>query len=83
MDQKPHTPEWFAALRARNPRQAAMTEQLVKLAGRTDICSMCGDVNSKPYRTVEEPSLTLRLCSDCERMQKQMYGSSFDPIPDK
>lgn len=59
-----------------------MTEQLVKTAGRIDICSMCGDMDFKPYRTVDEPSLTLRLCADCMRIQKQLYGSSFDPILD-
>ena len=82
MDLKPHTPEWFAAVRRQNPQQTAQTEQLVKLAGRTDVCSICGDTPSKVYRGVEAPALTIRLCDDCKRMQKQMYGSSFDPVAD-
>ncbi len=80
MDLQPHTPEWFEALRKQNPQQAAMTEQIVKAAGRTDVCSICGDADSNPYRMVGDPGLTLRLCDDCKAMQKSMYGSSFDPL---
>jgi hypothetical protein len=75
-----HGPEWFAKLRQVNPQQAAMTSQIVRMAGRTDVCSICGDTASTPYRSVAEPGLTLRLCDDCKGIQKQMYGSSFDPI---
>ncbi len=80
MDLQPHTPEWFEALCKLNPQQAAMTERILELAGRTDVCSICGDKNSVVYRMVAEPGLTLRLCDDCKAMQKSMYGSSFDPI---
>ncbi len=75
-----HSPEWFDAMRKINPQQAAMTAQIVKLAGRNDVCSICGDTTSKAYKMVSEPDFTARLCDDCRRMQKDMYGSSFDPL---
>ena len=80
MDLQPHTPEWFDALRKLNPQQAMMTEQIVKAAGRTDVCSICGDENSTAYRMVGEPGLALRLCDDCKTVQKNLCGSSVDPI---
>jgi len=39
---KPHSPEWFAALEKVNPTQAAQTTQILSLAGRDDVCSICG-----------------------------------------
>ena len=80
MEPMPHTKEWFAALRKINPQQAAMTEQIIKLAGRNDVCSICGDEESSLYRMVAEPTLPVRLCDDCKRIQKQMYGTSVDPL---
>jgi hypothetical protein len=80
MDLIPHSPDWFARLRAINPRQAAMTQQILKLAGRTDVCSICGDEDSAVYRMVAEPGLTLRLCDDCLRLQKEVHGASFDRV---
>ena len=64
MQLKPHTAEWFEALRRINPQQAAQTQQIVRTAGRTDVCSICGDARSKTYRAVDNPGLTLRLCDE-------------------
>jgi len=30
----PHSPEWFKALEALNPMQAALTKQIIELAGK-------------------------------------------------
>ena len=75
-----HTPEWFDALRRLDPEQAAMTAQIIKLAGHSDVCSICGEPRSKPYIMVAEPALPIRLCDDCLRIQKEMHGASFDPL---
>lgn len=78
MDIEPHTPEWFEALQKINPGQASMTESIISAAGRSDVCSICGDLDSHAYRMIGEPGLTLRLCDNCMQLQKNMYGSSFD-----
>jgi hypothetical protein len=76
----PHTYEWFEELRRRNPKQAAHTARLIDIAGRDDICSLCGAIDSRLYKTVIEPIMTVRLCPRCRRLQKQMYGLSVDLI---
>lgn len=81
MDAIPHSKDWFAALRRINPRQAELTERVIRLAGREDVCSICGDTESAVYRMVGDPGLTLRLCDDCKRIQKDMHGASFDRVP--
>ncbi len=65
----PHSPEWFAALQQWDPAKAMMTRKVVELAGRTDVCSICGDDPASDYLLEEEhrpaggPD-TLRLCDD-------------------
>lgn len=80
---KPHTEEWFTALEKQNPRQAAMTRQIIGLAGREDVCSICGDDPSKEYKLtspapMEEDVATIRLCDDCLNIQKG-NGQTFAP----
>jgi len=63
----PHTHEWFKALESVNPTQAAMSAMLIELAGRTDICSVCGDDPAKDYKIVGvklggNVDATIRLC---------------------
>ncbi len=82
---KPHTAEWFAALEKVAPRQAEHTRQIVRLAGREDVCSICGDVESADYKVASEQSLpgvidTLRLCSDCVKIRKETEGEVFHPL---
>jgi len=82
---KPHTAEWFAALEKVAPHQAERTRYIIRLAGREDICSICGDVESDDYKVASEQSLpgvidTLRLCSDCVEMRKLMEGEVFHPL---
>jgi len=82
---KPHTKEWFAALEKVNPNQAAHTRQIIGLAGRDDVCSICGDVESADYKVASEQTLpgainTLRLCADCVKIRKQVEGEIFHPL---
>jgi hypothetical protein len=65
---RPHTHGWFASLREWNPKQAAMTEAAVQVAGNSNVCSVCGDEPARDYTLVSMPAVgpgTLRLCDDC------------------
>lgn len=78
----PHTPEWFSALTSWNPSQAAQTRQILELAGKLDVCSICGDEPATDYRligpTVPDGCVhTIRLCDDCWNIQRGMYRNSF------
>jgi hypothetical protein len=78
---KPHTPEWFAALEQWDPPKAVMTREIIKLSGRVDVCSVCGDGPASDYRLAEghRPAGgvdTLRLCDDCVRI-RQATGEPF------
>lgn len=69
---RPHTPEWFASLRERDPRQAAMTEAAIRAAESSDVCSVCADDPAQDYALVSPPAAgpgTLRLCDDCFRIR--------------
>jgi hypothetical protein len=82
---KPHSPEWFSALDASNPTQAAHTRQILKAAGRTDVCSVCGDHHADDYAAMVEnlPSgvvTSIRLCSDCRTMRELMDGHRYEPL---
>jgi hypothetical protein len=84
----PHSPEWFRALEAFDPDQAAMTRQVLALAGRNDVCSICGDYPAKDYHLVDkhlapEAVATLRLCDDCHQIRKTVYGETFAPYGPK
>jgi hypothetical protein len=71
----PHSPEWFTALQQWDPAKAMMTREVVELAGRTDVCSICGDDPASDYLLEEEyrpaggPD-TLRLCDDCLEIRR-------------
>jgi hypothetical protein len=82
---KPHSPEWFAALKKVNPNQAAQTKQILSLAGRDDVCSICGDVPATDYRLAgAQPTsgsvATLRLCKDCIGIRRTKFGEDFVPF---
>ncbi|MBU1224397.1 MAG: hypothetical protein KKA22_15660 [Gammaproteobacteria bacterium] len=79
---EPHSPEWFAALEAWNFPQAAHVREVVKLAKRTDVCSICGDDPTRDYRVVGQriplgAVLTLRLCNDCWEIRRGMYKEAL------
>ncbi|WP_205754931.1 YiiX/YebB-like N1pC/P60 family cysteine hydrolase [Azoarcus sp. DD4] len=69
---RPHTSEWFAALREWNPKQAVMTEAAIQSRGSSDVCSVCADDPARDYAMVSMPAAgpgTLRLCDDCFRIR--------------
>lgn len=79
---KPHSPAWFAALEKTNPQQAAQTRQILALAKRDDVCSVCGDEPASDYERKAKPEqpTTLRLCGDCLTIRKTMHGEDFYPV---
>jgi len=71
----PHSDEWFAVLERWDPAQAMMTRQVIRMTGRTDVCSVCGDDPAADYRLPEQHRSaggvdTLRLCDDCVRIRR-------------
>jgi hypothetical protein len=83
---KPHSPDWFRALEAFNPAQAAATKQIIALAGRDDVCSICGDHPAKDYQLASKhldsnAVATIRLCDDCRNIRTRMYGEILVPMP--
>lgn len=77
---RPHSSEWFEKLLLESPEQAAQTARLIELAGREDICSICGDEESADYQPVDEAKLPLRLCKSCLRMQRERFGLNVNPV---
>lgn len=82
---KPHSPEWFAALTRVNPNQAAQTKQILSLAGRDDVCSICGEDPAKDYKlagaqTTSVSVATLRLCKDCLGIRRTQFGEHYVPF---
>ena len=79
---KPHTSEWFKALEAVNPRQAAQTRHVLSL-GRSDaVCSICGDESNRDYKLANEevahgPVTTMRLCDECLQVRRIMHHEAF------
>jgi hypothetical protein len=84
---KPHTEAWFDALESCNPQQAAMTRQILQLAGQPDACSVCGEHGGHDYKVTgtnfsREIGATIRLCGDCREIRTRTQGESyveFDP----
>jgi hypothetical protein len=84
---KPHSEEWFEALAAVNPDQAAATRQIIALAGDENVCGVCGDDPAEDYKLVGKGHeklavATMRLCSDCLSIRQQMHQESFAPLDD-
>lgn len=78
----PHTAEWFAALAAWNPQQAAHTRSILQQSGSDAVCSICGDAPVRDYRLVgpgvpDGAICTLRLCNDCWRIRANMHAESL------
>jgi hypothetical protein len=65
-----NSPAWLDALERWNPMSAAHIARIVMLAGRSDVCGVCGDDDSQEYRLADpeaspSPVKVMRLCSDC------------------
>ncbi len=79
----PHSKEWFAALAKVNPQEAAHTKQIIKSAGRDDVCSDCGGRHAHDYQVSNKwfgsVPATYRLCQDC-LSTRAMEGDQFLPF---
>lgn len=79
----PNTPEWLSAVEKFNPKQAAATRELLKLSGRADVCSICGDRPATDFKRVDfnlpaQAFGTLRLCDDCLQIRRNVYGEVYE-----
>lgn len=79
---KPHTAEWFAALRKFNPKQAAHAQQIIQLAGSPEVCSVCGDRGAKDYQILRQKFdndmvATIRLCDDCRNIRRVTMSEDY------
>lgn len=80
----PHTQEWFKALEAYKPHQAAITKEIVKITGSEAVCSICGAAPTTDYKVdgakyTESLGASIRLCNDCLEMSTNA-GQSFSPL---
>ena len=81
----PHSDEWFAAVDASNPIQAAQVRHAIAAMERKDVCSVCGDDPARDYRMLQsdEPIgavLTIRLCDDCLKIRTTSLRKTFVPM---
>ena len=81
----PHTPEWFKALEALNPMQAEMIKTIIELAGKSEVCCVCGDYPAADYKVVgvtfgPSTEATIRLCNDCRDIRRETQGESYEPL---
>jgi len=79
----PHSKEWFTALAKVNPQEAAHTKQIIKSAGNSEVCSLCGSGDARDYQLTNRwfgsiPA-TFRLCQDC-LSTRSMEGDQFAPL---
>lgn len=78
----PHTEEWFNAVKSINPAQAAMAKQIIGLAGKAEVCSVCCDEPASDYKINGlqfSPTIgaTIRLCDDCRMIRSTTEGESY------
>ena len=65
--------------------QAAMTKQIIELAGKPEVCSICGDYPTTDYKVVGvsfRPGVdaTIRLCDDCRDIRTETQDESYEPL---
>lgn len=60
----PNSEAWLAQLAKIDPKQAAATRELIKAAGKAEICSLCGDPPAGDFTLPTKP-LIMRLCKEC------------------
>ena len=80
----PHTDEWFTSYGAVDPAKVAFTKQIIGLAGRDDVCSVCGDHPASDYKVVgvkfnPDIGATIRLCDGCRDIRRS-GGEVFQPL---
>jgi hypothetical protein len=82
---KPHSPEWFQALEAFDPRKASITRMAIEFAGSFEVCSLCGDDPARDYQLVDEfmednAVATIRLCDDCLGIKRKVHNEKLVPL---
>jgi hypothetical protein len=75
----PHSQEWFSALAVCYQDRAIATRQILKLTGRTDVCSICGEAPATDYKVMnrsftEDTGATARLCEYCRAIRQHLYN---------
>jgi hypothetical protein len=75
---KPHTTEWFRWLARTAPHQALATREIVRRAGRIDVCSMCGDRPATDYSLDGIPG-AVRQCEDRSAIRRAQ-GENFEAV---
>lgn len=88
---KPHSPQWFKALKQQNPQFAMMAEQMVvEVAQTKECCTFCGDTAEDSelqdyimLPNAENPkAFTFKMCPDCVKIRGKQYGEKFRPLTD-
>jgi len=83
---EPHSKDCFNALDAFDPQQAAHTRQILKSAGRPDVCSICGDHPATDFKIAGKSSVpanavaSIRLCADCRQLRADMLDEVYEPF---
>ena len=81
---EPHTEEWFAKLAELSPVQAVNTRVVLNVAGRKDVCGICGDEPAADYKVTHDDgqvvAIPMRLCDDCRAIRTSMYGEIIEPM---
>jgi len=74
---KPHTPEWFDALRKTQPYLEQRIRLNLKDAGTADACSLCGSRRAVDYELedgeIPTPLVTAKFCGGCLALQQSFY----------
>lgn len=65
-----------------------MTGQVLKLAGRLDVCGSRGDEEVVDYRVTPKdltfhPAATMRLCETCRDLRIAVSRDTLTPLPNK
>jgi hypothetical protein len=80
----PHTEAWFSALEACKPRHAAHTKLIVEIAGKDEVCSVCGDEPAADYKLDAQDLdatavASIRLCETCRKI-RELGGRVYQPL---
>jgi len=82
---RPHTPEWFEAMEASDPDEAAHTHWILRIAGIEGACGNCGNRFASDVRLVDDADLpqnavaTRHLCEKCIKLRADA-GQIFVPF---
>jgi len=78
---EPYSPEWFTTLDKIDPMLARHIREVLADAGRTDVCSICGDDTVADYHVSAKHVVALRLCNYCRDLYRSTYGGDVSRLP--